>query len=70
MPRDIDRHELQELQSRGAAIVEVLPSEEFEDEHLPGAVNLPLVEMTAAKLLKRLGDDKQRPIVVYCQSVD
>jgi len=68
MPRDIDRHQLQELQSRGAAIVEVLPSEEFQDEHLPGAISLPLAELAAAHL--RLGNDKQRPIVVYCQSVD
>jgi rhodanese-related sulfurtransferase len=68
MPRDIDRHQLQELQARGAAIVEVLPSEEFEDEHLKGAISVPLGEVAAAQ--ERLGDDKQRPIVVYCQSVD
>jgi phage shock protein E len=69
MPRDIDRHQLQELQGRGAAIVEVLPSEEFENEHLKGAISLPLGEM-AASAQKHLGDDRQRPIVVYCQSVD
>lgn len=69
MPRDIDRHQLQELHARGAAIVEVLPSEEFEDEHLKGAISVPLGELAAAAQ-ERLGDDKQRPIVVYCQSVD
>jgi rhodanese-related sulfurtransferase len=69
MPRDIDRHQLQELQSRGAAIVEVLPSEEFQNEHLPGAISLPLGELAAAAQ-QRLGADKQRPVVVYCQGVD
>lgn len=69
MPRDIDRHQLQELQSRGAAIVEVLPPEEFQDEHLRGAISLPLGKLAAAAE-QRLGNDKQRPIVVYCQGVD
>ena len=70
MPRDIDRHQLQELQSRGAAIVEVLPSKEFEDEHLQGAISLPLGDITAVAAQQRVGGDKQRPVVVYCQSVD
>jgi len=70
MPRDIDRHQLQELQSRGAAIVEVLPSEEFDNEHLPGAVSLPLGELSAASAQQHLGSDTQRPIVLYCQGTD
>jgi rhodanese-related sulfurtransferase len=70
MPHDIDRHQLQRLQSRGAAVVEVLPSEEFEREHLPHAISLPLDKLHAASADQRLGSDKQRPVVVYCQSVD
>jgi rhodanese-related sulfurtransferase len=29
----------------GAQLVEVLPQTEYEDEHLPGAVNIPLKQL-------------------------
>lgn len=63
MPTSIDLKRLQELQERGAQLVEVLPRAEYDQEHLPGAVNLPLKQLdatTAARL------DKGRPVVVYC----
>jgi rhodanese-related sulfurtransferase len=63
MPEPIDRARVQELVRAGAQIVEVLPAEEYEDEHLPGATNLPLKELnatTAARL------DRGRPVIVYC----
>jgi rhodanese-related sulfurtransferase len=63
MPTSIDLAQLQELQARGAQLVEVLPPAEYASEHLPGAVNLPLKQLdatTAARL------DKGRPVVVYC----
>jgi len=59
---DIDG--LRSLLDRGdAQLVEVLPSEEYEEEHLPGAINLPLKQLdasTAAML------DRARPVIVYC----
>jgi rhodanese-related sulfurtransferase len=63
MPRDVDREELQRLLGEGAQLVEVLPAEEYEDEHLPGAIHLPLrkIETDADAML-----DRNRPIVVYC----
>ena len=70
MPQDIDRHRLQELQASGAAIVEVLPDEEFDDEHLSGAISLPLDKLREQTARERLGADTERPIVTYCQSVD
>ena len=43
MPTPIDRDELQRLRrEERAQLVEVLPADEFEDEHLPGAINIPL----------------------------
>jgi len=43
MPRGIDRKEVQRLVAeRNAQVVEVLPRPEYEQEHLPGAINLPL----------------------------
>lgn len=36
---------LEELLEHGAQLVEVLPREEYEEEHLPGAINIPLKEL-------------------------
>jgi rhodanese-related sulfurtransferase len=63
MPEAIDRNRVQELVREGAQLVEVLPEEEFEDEHLPGAVNLPLKELTASTAASL---DRGRPVIVYC----
>jgi hypothetical protein len=40
-PSPIDRDHLQRLVAEGAQLVEVLPDEEYRDEHLPGAIHLP-----------------------------
>lgn len=59
----IDRDELQRLLAADAQLVEVLPPAEYEEEHLPGAINIPLKELnrkTAAQL------DQGRPVIVYC----
>jgi rhodanese-related sulfurtransferase len=64
MPTPIhDRREVQALMDRGAQIVEVLPREEFEENHLPGAIHLPLRKIEAEARQRLDGD---RPIVVYC----
>ncbi|HST24456.1 MAG TPA: rhodanese-like domain-containing protein [Gaiellaceae bacterium] len=63
MERGIDRDRVQELAAAGAQLVEVLPNEEYEDEHLPGAVNLPLQELNAATAARL---DRSRPVIVYC----
>lgn len=47
----------------GAALFEVLPAEEFETAHIPGAENLPLEELTPSTVE---GLDRRTPIVVYC----
>jgi rhodanese-related sulfurtransferase len=70
MPHDIERGRLQQLQAEGAAVVEVMPRQEFKSEHLAGAINLPLEELTAAAADRALGPDKQRALVVYCQGSD
>ncbi len=63
MPKGIGRDEVQRLLSEGAQLVEVLPREEYEEEHLPGAINLPL-----RRLEKEARDrlDPNRPVIVYC----
>ena len=62
MPIGIERAELQALTGQGAQLVEVLPADEYDWAHLPGAVNLPLKELDAKA--SRL--DRARPVVVYC----
>jgi rhodanese-related sulfurtransferase len=48
--------------AHGAQLVEVLPAEEYAEDHLPGAVNHPL-----RRLDKEAGQiDRQRPVIVYC----
>jgi rhodanese-related sulfurtransferase len=59
----IDVDQLQRLLDHGAQLVEVLPAGEYTDEHLPGAVNLPLKQLDAASAVQL---DRGRPVVVYC----
>lgn len=64
MPHEVHhRHEVQALIDRGAQLVDVLGPEEFEEDHLPGAVNMPLrkIETDARHRL-----DPSKPVVVYC----
>ena len=56
------REDVLRLLQEGAQLVEVLPSAEYEDEHLPGAINIPLRELAAAP--ERL--DAHRATIVYC----
>jgi rhodanese-related sulfurtransferase len=63
MARNIERDEVQRLVDEGAQLVEVLPKEEYEEEHLPGAINLPLRRLEAEG---RDVLDRNRPIIVYC----
>lgn len=59
----IDRDQLQELVRQGAQLVEVLPAREYAEDHLPGAISIPLRQVnrdTAATL------DRNRPVIVYC----
>ncbi len=63
MPQAIDRKDVERLIGEGAQVVEVLPKEEFEEDHLLGAISLPLRNLeTEAK--DRL--DPAKPVVVYC----
>jgi rhodanese-related sulfurtransferase len=64
MPTSIDRHELQRLLAeQQAQLVEVLPAAEYEDEHLPGAIKIPLKQLDR-QTTSRL--DHARPVIVYC----
>ncbi|MBV9450630.1 MAG: rhodanese-like domain-containing protein [Streptosporangiaceae bacterium] len=63
MVREVDREGVRRLMEQGAQIVDVLPPREYSEDHLPGAINLPLrkIEVEASGVL-----DRSRPVVVYC----
>ena len=63
MAATVDLAGVQELLGRGAQLVEVLPREEYEELHLPGAVNLPLKELDAEHMQQLY---RERPVIVYC----
>jgi rhodanese-related sulfurtransferase len=63
MPIRVDLDGLRQLLAGGAQLVEVLPHDEYAEEYLPGALNLPLKELTAATAFQL---DRGRPVVVYC----
>ena len=63
MPTAIFRDEVRALLAEGAQLVDVLLREEYKDEHLPGAISIPLKELdrqTTARL------KRAAPVIVYC----
>ncbi len=63
MPHEIDRVEVQRLMERGAQLVDVLPAAEYTAQHLSGAINIPLKQLTAATTA---GLRRDQPVIVYC----
>ena len=62
MAKLVDREAVQELVKQGAQLVEVLPANEYAEDHLPGAVSHPLrqLDKEAAQI------DRNRLVIVYC----
>jgi rhodanese-related sulfurtransferase len=63
MPRLIELKGLRRLMDQGAQVVDALPARDYEEDHIPGAINLPLrrIETEARRVL-----DPDRPTIVYC----
>jgi rhodanese-related sulfurtransferase len=59
----VDTEEVRALLGDGAQLVEVLPETAYEQEHLPGAVSLPLAELRPDRLEVL---DRDRPVITYC----
>jgi rhodanese-related sulfurtransferase len=62
-PKEISRAEAREMLENGAQLVDVRADHEWEAGHLPGAVHIPLDELSerAAEI------DKDRPVILYCR---
>ncbi|HEY2652681.1 MAG TPA: rhodanese-like domain-containing protein [Solirubrobacteraceae bacterium] len=63
MPTEVDLEQLDRLLAAGAQLAEALPEEDYRKAHLPGALSLPLRELTAERAEAL---DRGRPVVVYC----
>ena len=63
MPTDIHRNDVEHLVASGAQLVEVLPAAEYNEAHLPGAINIPLKKLDKQSAQQI---DPTHPIIVYC----
>ena len=63
MPERIEADRVRQLAAEGAQLVEVLPADEYSEEHLPGAISIPLKALDAATTAAL---DRGEPVVVYC----
>lgn len=63
MASGIGADRVRELIGQDAQLVEVLPEQEFREEHLAGAINIPLKRLDATT---GAGLDTARPVIVYC----
>ncbi len=60
---EISRAEVSRLCNEGALLVEVLPRDEYDEVHLPGAVSIPLSQLTRARMTEYSHD---LSIITYC----
>ena len=64
MPVSIDRTEVQRLlQEEAAQVIEVLPTAEYEEQHIAGAINIPLKKLDRSSTANLQND---RAIITYC----
>lgn len=64
MPSTVDRATVRRLLEEGdAQLVEVLPRDEYDEEHLPDAIHVPLKSLDAESAAVL---DRGRPVIVYC----
>ena len=63
MPEPVDFDRLRRLAREGGQVMEVLPRDEYREQHLPGALSIPLKELDADTVA---GLDRTAPVIVYC----
>lgn len=66
MPTDVSRSEVTELLDSGGQLIDVLPADEYAEQHLAGAVSIPLKTLDAAATAAL---SRSRPIIVYCHDL-
>lgn len=64
--KDISAERARELIDQGAILIDVRSQEEFQAGHIENALHIPHEQITLH--LDQIGNDKHRPIVLYCKS--
>ena len=54
------------LDKKGAMVIHVLSQMEYDIQHIPGTINIPLEEMETTKWLP---EDKNAPVILYCMGL-
>ena len=59
-----------EMVKKGALLIDARSPKEFSERHIHGAINIPhnIIKDKLSEIEKRLEGDKNKAIVVYCQS--
>lgn len=67
-PTSKDPRAARELIANGAVVIDVRTAEEYANEHLSRAINIPVQELLdrIAEIETLVAGDRTRPIVVYC----
>jgi rhodanese-related sulfurtransferase len=62
MATEIHREDVRRLLREGGQLIEVMPRQQYEEEHIAGAISIPLGRLNedAHRLLR------ERAIIVYC----
>lgn len=64
MPHDLEIDEVRDVLARdGAQLIEVLPSAEYEGEHIEGSINIPLKTLDESSVTQL---NRDAPVIVYC----
>lgn len=63
MAEAIQAGRVQELLSKDAYLLEVLPEDEYREQHIRGALHVPLKKLDAGAVSML---DRDKPVIVYC----
>jgi rhodanese-related sulfurtransferase len=63
MPKTIDLEGVGRLSAEGGQLLDVMSREDFDESHLPGAINIPLAELDEESTAQL---DRGRPVIAYC----
>jgi len=62
--QEISAPEVKDLLDKGnAKVIHVLSCIEYDMQHIPGSINIPVIHLKSSKLLS---GDKNTPLVFYC----
>ncbi len=67
MPTQITREDVQRMTPEGAALIDTLSENEYAEEHIVGAVNIPQKQLTPQGTAHLT---KDAPLLVYCYDLD